>query len=170
LYLTPVNLEPNYVDSLRLNSVIFNDIPSESACHAYCSINENCIFYAFVTRDDIFEELAIGSCILKSKIDITKGTNGSPEQIRAFSILSPIINFNFQNQNYVLKIIANDSTYIYSFDFPEQQMNHRFRIDYYTPYGLQSSSNEISVTFGIKPSEIIFVFKFIYYFFRPKSY
>lgn len=127
------NLEPNYVDNLRLNSIIFNDIQSESTCQAYCCIKENCIFYAFVTRDDIFEELTYGSCILKSKIDISNGTNGSPEQIRAFSILT------------------YDSTHIYSYDLLEQQLNHRFRIDYYTPYGLQSSSNEISVTLDETP-------------------
>ena len=89
-----VNLQPSYFDNLRSDSVIFSGIGSQSACQAYCSINENCIFYAFTLDDDIFEELSRGSCIFKSKVDISNGTN-VPEQIKIFSLLSKYSRLKF---------------------------------------------------------------------------
>ena len=67
-------LYPNYYDDLRSNSAILLNVESDTACEHYCSMNENCILYAFVSKDDPFDELPYGACILKSKIDVSNGT------------------------------------------------------------------------------------------------
>ena len=86
--------QPNYFDELKHNSVVFVDVESYSKCSIYCLINENCVFFAYLNSDDKFEELSYGSCILKSKIDLTNGTI-APAYISTFNLISNFL-FNMK--------------------------------------------------------------------------
>lgn len=57
------------------NSVVLNGVPDEDKCSFYCSLNENCIFYAYSETIDELDGLYYGSCVLKSKLDISAGIN-----------------------------------------------------------------------------------------------
>lgn len=57
------------------NSIILNNVESEDRCSYYCSLHETCIFYAYSQAINNLDGLKNYSCVLKSKLDITSGTN-----------------------------------------------------------------------------------------------
>ena len=50
------------------------NVESMVLCERYCLLNENCVFFAYVSTDDAYDGLPNAACVLKSKIDITNGT------------------------------------------------------------------------------------------------
>jgi hypothetical protein len=99
-----VQLEPKYYDDLKSNSVILLNVDSMVLCERYCLLNENCVFFVYVSTDDLYDELPRQSCVMKSKIDITNGTY-SQYYLNGYSVKSIIHNSDFMASIYLLIII-----------------------------------------------------------------